>query len=451
MRRFTRREMFCTATGTAASILAARPLSAVSQMLGVSAPFTDYRALVCVFLFGGNDSFNMLVPRSQPEYDAYAASRQNLAIAQGALLPINPLVGDGSQYGLHPAMSGLQGIFESGHAALIANIGPLVQPTTKDQFFNNGATLPPQLFSHNDQQDQWHALKGVSLTDTGWAGRIADLIRDNVTSQQLATNVSLVGNTLFQAADETVAYAMGPTGPLPFFGFGTDGIALEQRLAFERIVNAQYGSMYARAFADVQRRAISAVDRVTAAIAAAPPLSTVFPVSPLGQQLATVARLIAVRDRLAMQRQIFFVSTGGFDTHDDQLTLQPALLGNISDSLAAFYNATVELGVDSAVTTFTQSDFARTLTSNGDGTDHAWGGVQTVLGGAVLGRRIYGAYPSLALDGPADVGGGRVIPGVSADQYAATLATWFGIPDTDLGLVAPNLANFAQRNLGFLV
>jgi uncharacterized protein (DUF1501 family) len=420
-------------------------------MIGGPAPFADYRALVCVFLFGGNDSFNMLVPRSSAEYNAYAAARQNLAIAQDQLLAINPLDAGGAQYGVHPSMPGLQSLFEQEAAALVVNVGPLLEPTTKAQYQAKTVALPPQLFSHNDQQSQWHGLRGKTQSDTGWAGRMADLIRSNVANQQLATNLSLNGNTLFQSGDDTVAYSMGQTGPLTFAGFGAAGLQREQRLAFERIVGAPYDSTYARAYAAVQQRAVQAADRVKSAIDQAPVLATVFPISPLGQQLQTVARMIAVRDRLAMQRQVFFVATGGFDSHDDQLVNQPGLLANVSECIAAFYAATVELGVAQAVTTFTQSDFGRTLTSNGDGTDHAWGGVQIVVGQSVRGRRLIGRYASLALGGPDDVGGGRMIPGVSADQYAATLARWFGIADADLPQVAPHIGYFSQRDLGFMV
>lgn len=282
---------------------------------------------------------------------------------------------------------------------------------------------------------------------------MADLIRTGVTEQQMATNASLFGANLLQSADETVAYVMGPGGPIQFEGFSTEpgSIFFEQREAFRRIVNARYGTVYERGFAEVQRRAINAADVVTAAIDSAPPISAVFPQSQLGTQLRTVARLIAVRDRLQMKRQVFFVATGGFDTHDNQMDDQPGLLGGINDAIAAFHAATVELGVVNNVTTFTQSDFGRTLTSNGDGTDHAWGGNQLVVGGAVNGRELYGSYPLLAINGPEDVSGGRMIPSTSADQYAATLARWFGIPDIDLDVVAPNLANFAQRDLGFMI
>ena len=453
MAAFNRRE-FLKKTGAgaaAAATFAAYPGAAFSQIIGTSAPFPDYKALVCVFLFGGNDSYNMLVPRSNAEYNVYAASRQNMALLQGDLLAINPLTPDGADYGLHPMMSDIQTLFESNRAAFVSNTGPLVEPTTKDQYQNKSVFLPPQLFSHNDQQDQWSSLRGVAQSKTGWAGRLADLIRMNVADQQMATNASLFGSTLFQSADETVAYVMGNSGPIPFTGFDDTAGGQAQRAAFEQIINANYGSIYERGFAEVQRRAVASANLIGDALAGAPVLNTVFPNSQLGRQLSTVAQLIAVRDQLQMQRQIFFVATGGFDSHDDQLANQPGLLGGISESMAAFYNATVELGVSDMVTSFTQSDFGRTLTSNGDGTDHAWGGNQLVIGDAVAGREMYGAYPILEINGPDDVGGGRIIPTTSADQYAATLSKWFGIPDADLASVAPNIDNFVQRDLGFLL
>ena len=453
MAAFNRREFLKkTGAGAAATAaFAAYPGAAFSQIIGTSAPFPDYKALVCVFLFGGNDSYNMLVPRSNAEYNVYAASRQNMALLQGDLLAINPLTPDGADYGLHPMMSDIQTLFESNRAAFVSNTGPLVEPTTKDQYQNKSVLLPPQLFSHNDQQDQWSSLRGVAQSKTGWAGRLADLIRMNVADQQMATNASLFGSTLFQSADETVAYVMGNSGPIPFTGFDDTAGGQAQRAAFEQIINANYGSIYERGFAEVQRRAVASADLIGDALAGAPVLNTVFPNSQLGRQLSTVAQLIAVRDQLQMQRQIFFVATGGFDSHDDQLANQPGLLGGISESMAAFYNATVELGVSDMVTSFTQSDFGRTLTSNGDGTDHAWGGNQLVIGDAVAGREMYGAYPILEINGPDDVGGGRIIPTTSADQYAATLSKWFGIPDADLASVAPNIDNFVQRDLGFLL
>ena len=442
----------------AAATMASTPGLTYAQMIGGGAPFDDYRALVCIFLFGGNDSFNMLVPNTTAEYNAYAASRQNLAIAKTDLLPINPVsFAPGSEpFGLHPAMTSLQQLFESEAASFVTNVGPLIEPTTKDQFFNQSVALPPQLFSHNDQQDQWLSLRGKTPSKTGWAGRMADLIRTNVAGQQMATNASLFGTNTFQSADETAAYVMGATGPLEFAFMSSDpgaGLLYEQGQAFGRIIDAPYQSIYERGFAAVQRRAIDSAENVIAAIQAAEnsgAVTTIFPASQLGTQLETVAKLIASRDQLQMQRQIFFVATGGFDSHDDQNQNQPGLLANISESIAAFHAATVELDVVDSVTAFTQSDFGRTLTSNGDGTDHAWGGNQIVVGGSVVGQDIYGAFPILEIGGDEDVGGGRMIPSTSADQFAATLAKWFGIPDADLDIVAPHIDNFMQRDLGFM-
>ena len=445
------RRTFLNAAGSSALLrltTAAAPVVAAGSVDASAAE--DYRALVCVFMFGGNDGFNMVVPRSDAEYGVYAASRQNLAVAQDELLAINPINGSGVDFGLHPSMATMQGLFESGRAAFVSNVGPLVEPTTKDDFFNRSVVLPPQLFSHNDQQDQWQSLKGVNQSDTGWAGRVADVLSADVTGQLLPTNLSTFGTNLLQSGSATVPYVMGPGGPLPFLGFGEDGLLLEQRLAFERVIAADYTSIFERAFAGVQQRAVATADLVNEALTNAPALTTVFPASVLGQQLTTVARLIASRETLEMKRQVFFLAVGGFDTHDDQLLNQPTLLGDVSDSIAAFFDATVELGVADCVTTFTQSDFGRTLTSNGDGTDHAWGSNHIVVGDAVLGQDMYGTYPSLDLGGELDVGGGRIIPTTSADQYVATLANWIGVAAEDLPGITPHIGNFATQDLGFL-
>ena len=396
------------------------------------------------------------MPTSSAEYGVYANARGDLAEAQGSLLPINPLTPPGGTVGVHGQTPGIQQLFRDGKLAFLANTGPLVQPLTKSEFLSGAFPIPPYLFSHNDQQSQWNSLKGANTSKTGWAGRMADLISAEVASQRMATNASVSGTSLFQSADNTIAYVMGQDGPLQFEGFSTDptSILFDQRAAFQGVLDAQYSSIYERGFANIQSRAVAAADTVSAAISNAENsgiITTTFPGTPLGRQLSTVAKLIASRVELDMQRQIFFVGIGGFDSHDNQNQDQPGLLGGVSDALAAFYSATVDIGVAGSVTAFTQSDFGRTLTSNGDGTDHAWAGNQIVLGGAVNGRDIYGAYPTLEIGGPEDVGGGRMIPSTSADQYAATLAKWFGIPDVDLDIVAPNLSNFAQRDLGFMI
>nr|MBO2514853.1 hypothetical protein [Gammaproteobacteria bacterium] len=416
--------------------------------VGQSARLDDYKALVCVFLFGGNDSFNMLVPRGSAEYAAYAASRENMALPRDTLLPIAPVGYGASDFGLHPAMPELRDLFESGAAAFVVNVGPLIEPTTKEAYLDKAVRRPPMLFSHRDQQTQWNRLYTGPESKSGWAGRVADLLAASVVQQQLMMNISLNGTAELQAGDIERAYTMGSTGPATFPGLGSSS---QRRRLFEQLLRAHYESIYARAYGEVHLRALRTIDFVKQALDQAPPLAAQFPDSELGEQLNTVARLIAVRERLDMRRQIFFTGIGGFDTHDAQLARHANLLADVSAALAAFHEATVELGVADRVTTFTQSDFGRTLTSNGDGTDHGWGGVQIVMGGAVRGRALYGEYPPLELGGPNDVGRGRLIPGISADQYAATLARWFGVPETDLDAVAPHLRNFAERDLGFMI
>jgi uncharacterized protein (DUF1501 family) len=451
MDRMTRRRFLrALSTGGAVYALGRTPGTVWAQSAAVNG-FSDYKALVCVYLTGGNDSWSMVVPRSAPEYVAYAQARQNLAIAQDALLPVDEINGGAALYGFHPSMPGVRSLFQSGSCAVVANVGPLIEPVTKAQYQQGIARLPPQLFSHNDQTRQWCTLRGRRQLRSGWAGRIADALAGDLSGQQLATNVSLSGNTVFQAGQVATPYIMGATGAKEFTGFGSTGPNLERRLAFERLAAASYNSIYERSFADVHQRAALYAKRVNDALEAAPAFSTGFSAqSSLATQLKTVAKMIAVRDRLGMARQIFYVGIGGYDTHDDQLLNQPGLLGDLSQSLAAFHAATVQLGVAQNVTTFTQSDFGRSLTSNGDGSDHAWGGLQLVVGGSVTGQTIYGQYPLLQIGSNLDVGGGRLIPSISADQYAATLARWFGVPEAQMSLIAPNLVNFAQHDLGFM-
>jgi len=469
MDRNRRKFLRAAAAGGVAYAFGRTPGTVFAQAAGTGG-FADYKALVCLFLFGGNDSWNSFVPTSTAEYNAYSASRggeagvgSGLAIPRAALLPVTPLTPDptGATYGFHPSMTGLHSMFQAGKAAVIPNIGPLIRPTTKTQYQQAatlGHDLPPQLFSHNDQQDQWHSLRGKSILKSGWAGRVADVLNAQVGGQQLSVNVSLAGQTYFQAGDVARPYVMGAAGATTFAGFGTTGTALARRTAFEAIANAGQNSgsntLYERSFASVQQRAVQFADRVNASIAGARPFVALpdagVVLSPLQQQLRTVAKMISARASLSMSRQVFFVSTGGFDSHDDQVADQPGLLGNVSTSIKTFFDALAEVGMENSVTLFTHSDFGRTLTSNGDGSDHAWGGVQFVAGGAVRGQQVYGQYPLLSIGGPQDVGGGRVIPTTSADQYAATLASWFGVPDADLPKVAPNIGNFTTRNLGFL-
>ncbi|MEO6185661.1 MAG: DUF1501 domain-containing protein, partial [Steroidobacteraceae bacterium] len=406
-----RRFLRAAAAGGAAYAFGRTSGTVYAQSVGVGG-FPDYKALVCLFMFGGNDCWNMVVPTSTAEYNAYSTSRggeagvgSGLAIPQASLLPINALNTNlnGVTFGLHPSMTGMQSLFESQRAAVIANVGPLIRPTTKAQYLTAGWDLPPQLFSHNDQQDQWHSLRGASLLKSGWGGRVADLLAAQTADQQLPLNVSLAGQTYFQAGLNARPYVMGSTGATTFAGFGTTGVNLARRQTFDAIVNGTLASSsntaYERSYASVQQRAVQYADRVNTALAAGRTFTalpdTGVTLSPLATQLRTVAKMISVRSSLAMSRQIFFVSVGGFDTHDDLLADQPGLLGGVSSAVKSFYDALTEMSMEQSVTLFTHSDFARTLTSNGDGSDHAWGGLQFVVGGAVRGRTIYGTYPLL--------------------------------------------------------
>ena len=453
-----RKFLKCAAAGGVAYAFGRTPGTVFAQATGVGG-FGDYKALVCLFMFGGNDSWNMVVPTTTAEYNAYNLSRGGEAgVGSGLAIPLASLLPLNGSYGLHPDMAGMQSLFSAQRAAVVANVGPLIRPTTKAQYQSPGWELPPQLFSHNDQQDQWHSLRGKALLKSGWGGRVADVLAAQTGSQQLPLNVSLAGQTYFQAGVNARPYVMGSSGATSFAGFGSSGINFARRQSFESVINAAATSttntVYERGFATVQQRAVQFADLVNGALAQSRSLHSRCPtaatLSPLATQLRTVAKMISARSALSMSRQVFFVSTGGFDTHDNLVADQPGLLGNISASIKSFYDALTEMGMQDSVTLFTHSDFGRTLTSNGDGSDHAWGGVQFVVGGAVRGGAIYGDYPLLEIGSAQDVGGGRFIPSVSVDQYAATLASWFGVADPDLPLVAPSIGNFAQRNLGFM-
>jgi len=421
--------------------------------------FSDYKALVCVFMFGGNDALNMVIPRSATHYAQYAAARATLAVPQSDLLPLVPVSGggasDGASYGLQSAtggggdvgMAGLQGLFNSGRAAVLGNVGTLVVPVTKAQYQSGTATLPPQLFSHNDQQTYWQTSRSDDPRNLGWAGRIADLLQDANPGADIPMAMSLNFESGLARAAFSNQYVIGSGGPRTI---GELQWNADRRAAFMPLMaGGAQAHPLERGFATAFTRYMENAGAVTDALDGAPQLATAFPDSSLGQQLAMVARLVSVRAALGLRRQIFFVSMGGFDHHDRLLENQPGLLAELSQALAAFDAATVELGVDGSVTTFTASDFGRTLSSNGDGSDHGWGAHHFITGGAVRGGRFYGKMPTLANDGPDDAGWGQIIPTTSVDQYSATLARWFGVGESEIDLIFPNLGNFAARDLGF--
>jgi len=426
-----------------------------SAAVGPGDSFNDYRALVCVFLFGGNDSFNMFVPTGTAAYQAYADARQNLAVPTSSLLGVTPL-GQSEPYGFHSDCAPLHRMFNSGQLAVVSNVGTLLAPTTRAQYQARSVPLPPRLFSHNDQQALWQTLQANSQVKNGWAGRVADRFSQVIPSaqQQFATNISLSGTNLFQTGASSSPYGVSSGGVPVLRGLRASNTReAARRAVFEGLLtdaNLASRHPFLREFSQVQRRARDQAETIGTALDALTPLTTTFPSSRLGDQLQMVSRLIAIRSTLNVRRQIFFVGMGGFDTHGDQARRQPQLLGDLSQALEAFNLATTELGLNDQIVTFTNSDFGRTLTSNGDGSDHGWGGHALVMGGSVVGQRLYGTFPSLEIGGPDDTRGGRLIPTTSADQYGATIARWFGMADADLNAAFPNLSNFTTRNLGFM-
>ena len=427
-------------------------LAAIGEAAAFSA--SDYKALVCVFLYGGNDYGNTLVPFDNAHYARYASIRPTLAtpqeaLAATALRPATPLP-DGLQLALAPQMGGLKGLFDAGKLALQLNVGPLVQPTSLAQYQARSVPLPPKLFSHNDQQSLWQSSRPEGST-AGWGGKLGDLALASNASASF-TCISVTGNAVYLAGQTAAQYQVSPGGAVAIsgiksgvYGSSSCGAALNTLLtqASSQLLEHELGRVAARS--------IAAESQVSSALAAVPAFSTAFPSgNALAAQLQLVARLIAARASLGARRQVFMVSLGGFDLHDNLLAQHPTLLGNVSAALTAFYNATVELGVADSVTAFTASDFGRTLSSNGDGSDHGWGSHHFVLGGAVKGGAFYGNAPAVAVGGPDDVGQGRLLPSTSVDQYAATLASWFGVSDSELALVLPNIGNFSLRNVGFV-
>ncbi|HUR57770.1 MAG TPA: DUF1501 domain-containing protein [Opitutaceae bacterium] len=458
----------CAAVGTTGllSTLASLRLigAAASPANGPQLPRTagalpsDYKALVCLFLNGGNDANNLIVPTGSA-YAAYAAARSNLALPQTGLLPISPKTSDGRTWGLHAAVPELQNLFASGRAALLANVGTLVYPTTKDQYTRGTVPLPPQLFSHSDQQVQWQHSVPDKPTSTGWGGRTADLLNAFNENNEISMSISLAGKNTFQVGNVVSQYAVNTSGAATLAGStssatSVDGIRFR---AQKDVFNQAQPGLVDTAFAGVSSGAITSADLLNTVLAGAPVVATPFPNTTAGNQLKMAARLIAASPTLGLKRQVFFVQLGGWDTHAAQLEnatptsgAHASLLAQTSQAINAFYNATVELGVASQVTLFTASDFGRTYRSNGDGSDHGWGNHQFIVGGAVKGTEFYGKMPTLTVSGPDDTSQGRWIPTTSVDEYAATLATWFGVSATDLPVVLPNIGRFAKPNLGFL-
>jgi uncharacterized protein (DUF1501 family) len=431
------------AAGNAAAI---RPFGALNALAQGAA---SYKALVCVFLFGGNDANNTLVPFDTTGYGNYSTIRGPLAIAQSQLLQLSAL----PNFALNPNLPDIQTLFDNKNAAFVVNVGTLIEPTTR-ALFQAGTDLPTNLFSHPDQQLEWQNAAASGATSTGWAGRIADTLNASYNSGASVPMVtSVAGDTLFcnGSASTPVSVSPGNLGGAQC-SEGTTECTAQQATA-QALLSFDSGLTLVQADNSITNNAYNYAKTLTAATQSATPLTTVFPANNgLAAQLKQVAQIIQVRTALGVSRQIFFCGIGNFDTHSDQLPLQNALLAGISPALAAFYAATVEMGVQSEVTTFTMSDFSRTFQPNSNtGSDHAWGSHHIVIGGAVNGGQMYGKWPTLALNGPDDSGSnGRWVPSTGSVQYAATLASWFGVSTAQMPAIFPNIGSFATANLGFV-
>lgn len=445
----------------AAAAAALKPRPAGTANLDTDA----YHAMVCVFLYGGNDANNLLVPTDATNYAAYQAARVALAIPQASLLPITPLTSDGRTYGLHPSCPELRDLFALGRLAIVCNTGTLVAPITRAQYQAKSVAVPPQLFSHNDQQVQWQTSVPDQPARTGWGGRCSDLLHSLNGNTNVSMSISLAGQNTWEVGNVVNPYNVNTDGAPSLRGTTQPNppspSSTAQMQVIRDLINLQHANLYEASFADVTRRALDNAVLLNNAIAptsAANYFTTPFPTSSLGNQLKMIARLIQARSTLGPKRQIFFASAGGYDLHSTQVAAgspttgaHANLLADLSKCFNAFYNATVQMGVGPNVTTFTASDFGRTFAINGTtGSDHGWGNHQLVMGGSVIGQNLYGRFPTLAVGGPDDTSTGRWIPTTSVDEFSATMGKWFGVGQSDLRTIFPNIGRFANADLGFL-
>jgi uncharacterized protein (DUF1501 family) len=438
--------------------------SAATATLGTAAPFalnlaainsaaaqgaTDYKALVCVFLYGGNDCANTVIPYDSAAHADYQRARPSIARARNTLVPLTPSALQGGRLlALPPELAPLATLYEAGRLAIVGNVGPLLRPTTRQQFEARSVPLPPKLFSHNDQQSVWQAEAPEGAT-SGWGGRIGDVL-GATNAKATFTSISVAGNAVWASGRSVQQYQVGPAGANSvnalsgpsLFGSSAAPALLRQ------VVGAPRTHILQDDHARLMQRALAANADLVAASGGLPALATPFPAdNALAAQLRMVARLIAMRDALGARRQVFFVALGGWDNHAFLSTAHAAQLTLLANALSAFDAALGELNLRNQVTTFTASDFGRTLLANGDGSDHGWGSHHVVLGGAVRGREVVGQFPDVALGTAQDAGQGRLIPTTAVEQYAATLGRWMGLSDTQLDDVLPNLRFFSPRTL----
>ena len=416
-------------------------------------PGSDYKALVCLFLAGGNDSYNMLVPTSNGEYDAYARIRGNLALAKDSLLQITPGNLGGRTLGIHPSMPEVRDLFNAGHLSFVSNVGSLVRPTTLAEY-KSGKYRPVSLYSHADQVKQWQTCIPDQRTAIGWGGRAADILHSLNKSSLVSMNISLSGQNIFLTGQQAFTYSVGSNGATALNGYdplAVNNLTALRSAAVDSMLVGDYRNLFEKSYASSTVDAIETYYEFTSALTGIT-LATPTPASnSLANNLAMIARIAAANGKLGTKRQVFFVQIGGWDLHDDTLVKQQALLQTVSKALGFFWSALSEVGLQNNVTLFTASDFARTLTSNGNGSDHAWGGNHLALGGAVaggyaLGNKAQGYYPDFQNIAQIDTGQGRLIPGVAVDEYARDLLSWFGVSNSDMDYVLPAYSTrFAGR------
>jgi len=451
MSYITRRELLRMGAQSLGFLAAGGCLGRFSRLYAAASETNDYRALVCIFMLGGNDGNNLIVPikTEKQSYSDYIRVRGTIAGLPQNSLGVIATANGKEMYGLHARLDRLRDLYSRGKLAVVANVGTLVRPISREQY-QQGAAVPLNLFSHSDQQQQWQMASIPGAPHNGWAGRAADLVSIRSAPSRFPIGVSTAGNSLFLTGElPEVSIINGQLGL-----DGSDGSIAENArdAAFQQIVKFPTGMALIQKANQVTADGLNAAKELNGALSAGSSLKTPFPSTSLGKQLQQVARVMNVRKELGAQRQIFYVAIGDFDTHTDSMRRQDVLLADMAASMSAFYDATLEMQIERQVVTFTESEFGRTLQpSSGAGTDHAWGSHHLVMGGAVKAADVYGVFPVLALQGPEDVTGRGVwVPTISLDQYGATLASWFGVADDSLTKVFPNLGNFSPRKLAFV-
>ena len=447
----------CAAVGTASLLSSLLSLRLTAGAASAS-NFTDYKALVCLFLNGGNDSFNMLVPRQQSAYNEYEQVRggvggSGLAIPRANLHQItsslqNTSAGAGySDFGIHPDLPYLKPLYDQGDLAFVSNVGSLIEPTSLVQYNDGSKPQPEGLFSHPDHQIHWQTLvpQVRGSAPKGWGGRMAEVMSHANQQSNIAMNISLSGANVLQSGTTTVPYITDPGGVVELKNYGQDPTL---QLAVDDILGQHYQSIYSKTLANANRNSIDASVAFKSALDS---LSTPFDPSVISgetqtyKRLSMVSKIMEARTALSMNRQIFFVERGGWDHHNELLTPQSNLFIELNEAIEIFWTAIQSMGLQNNVVLYTASDFGRTLTSNGSGSDHAWGGNHFIISGSANGGEIYGEYPDLALNNSStDLGRGRILPTTSVDSYMAELAYWYGVPNSEISTVIPNINNFSS-------